>query len=66
MCADFGDVSLFQNQQSIGMTEGREPVGDGEGRSSTNQTFQGSLDLYFRLRVDIRCGLIQDENPRIA
>jgi hypothetical protein len=41
-------------------------MGDGEGRASFNQSEDRFLNLLFRLHVDGRGGLVENENGRVV
>src|SRR5712691_3679715 len=66
MFAHFYDASVLQHHDLVGIADGREAMGNHNGSTSLQDALQGTLDEHFRVGVDIRCGLVQDEDTGIA
>ena len=58
-------LTLFHDQNQIGVDDRREPVRDDEARPAFHQVFDGILDHLFRFRVDRSGRLVEHEDPRI-
>ena len=56
------DLAMVQNQDGIHRTHRRQSVGDDEARALTHQSAQSFLDPHFRLRVDVRSRLVENED----
>src|SRR5215510_3581870 len=66
MFTHFDDAPVLQHHDLVGIADGREAVGNHNGGTSLQDALQGTLDEHFRVRIDIRCGLVQDENTGVA
>src|SRR2546425_963442 len=60
------DLAPFHHQDLVGAADGREPVGDHEGRAATPQGAEPVLDRRLALRVEARRGLVEDQDPGIG
>ena len=65
MGALFEDAAILEHNGPIGARDGAEPVGDDEGRAVADEPLQRLLHRLFRLGVQCRRGLIQDEDAWI-
>src|SRR5438876_225141 len=64
--ADFLDLPVLQHDQAVGVAEGAEPVGDGEGGAALDEPGDGVLDLLLGVGIDGGRGLVQDQDARIV
>ena len=61
----FNDTALVEHTNEVGMADGGEAVGDGDGGAVLHQSFQGLLHKALTLRVEGAGGFIQNEDRRI-
>ena len=65
VCAALNDLPLVHHKYLIRAADGLEPVGDHDDRFLLRQFRDGLHQLLFILRVDVRCGLVEDDNGSI-
>jgi hypothetical protein len=61
MRAHFNNSPSIQDDDSICILNGREPMSDHQGRSILHQIGQGQLYDPFRLGVECRCRFVKDQ-----
>ena len=66
MGALFDDVAVVEDDDTVGIADGAETVGDDKGSTALHQRVHASLYKPFRTGVDGGCGLVEDEHGRIA
>ncbi len=59
------DSASFEHDQAVGPAQRAEAVGDRDRRAALDQILQRLLDLQFRLGVDRRSRLVEDEDGGI-
>ena len=57
--------TLVHHDDAVGSADGRETVGDHQGRALPQQLFQGLLNDNLGVRVDVGRRLVQDYDSRI-
>ena len=65
MSALLGDAVLGQNENSVGISDGRQAVGDGEGCSALCEPLKRFLNELFALVIERRGRLVKQQNGRI-
>src|SRR5688572_7632009 len=60
------DLSFFEHDQPVRRLERRQPVRDGESRTSLDETVQRLLDLLLGVAVDGAGGLVEDQDARVV
>ena len=66
MGALLDDAPVLEDDDEVGIADRRQPVGDDEGRSSSEQEPQRPFDLPLGADVDRRGGLVQDQDSRVG
>ncbi len=66
VAAALDDLPLLQHQDRVRPADGRQPVGDDEGRPPLHQLGQPFLDQRLALAVERRGRLVQDQDARIG
>jgi hypothetical protein len=56
---------LLQHQNQVSVHHALNAMGDDEGGAAFHQRAQRLANLCFRLEVDRRCGVVQDQDARI-
>ena len=65
MCPPLCDAVFCDDDDLVGVPDGGEAVGDGDGRPSFGEFFQALLDPAFALVVKGAGGLVENEDRRI-
>ena len=65
MGALFDDVAVVEDDDTVGIADGAETVGDDKGGATLHQRVHASLNEPFRTSVDGGCCLVEDEYRRI-
>lgn len=65
MRADFGDASLFKDEDAVGVSDGAEPVRDDEARPFAHEFCEAALDELFAFGVEVAGGFVKNEDPGI-
>ena len=65
VCAALHDFSFVQHAYLVGMLDGAQAVGNGDGGSRGHQSFQCVLHQSLALGVQRRGGLVENQNGRI-
>ena len=60
MGALFDDVAVVEDDDTVGIADGAETVGDDEGCTALHQRVHTTLYEPLRTGVDARCGLVED------
>lgn len=63
--AGFDDFSVFDKNQTMGVAEGGEAVGDSDSGAIVDENIQGVLDFFLGFDIDGGSGFVQDEDGRI-
>ena len=66
MPAALDDAAVFENQDHVGLPDGREPVGDDEGRPPLHELGEALLDRGLVLAVEGGGRLVQDQDARVG
>src|SRR5512135_2151297 len=66
MVADFKNVAVFENSDSICVADGGETMCHDEGGAVLHQTRERLLDQRLGFGVESRGGFIEDEHARVA
>ena len=61
----FGDTTVFQDDDTIGVLNRGEPVGDGDDSAALLKLVEGLLDQFFRFGVEGGHCLVEQEDARI-
>ena len=59
-------LAAVEDEDAVGVAEGREPVGDGDGGAAAGQGLEGLLNRLFAFGVDVAGGLVEDQDRRIV
>jgi len=62
----FSNMSLLQNNYTVGEPDGAQPMRDDQSCASRGRPLQGINDETFRCRIETARRFIEDENGRIA
>ena len=65
VCAALHDAPLVEHADLVGILDGREAVGHGDGRACLHQSEEGVLHQSLALGVEGRGGLVEDEHGRV-
>ncbi len=65
VASDLGDAAFVDDDDAVGIAHGGEPVRDDEDRPSTHQVGERLLHDELAFRIQIRRGLVQDEDRRV-
>ena len=65
MRAHFNDAAMLHHHHAIGVLNGAEPVRHDQSGAALHEALQGFLHQPFRLVVQRRCGLIQQQDRRV-
>ena len=65
MGALFDDVAVVEDNDTVGITDGAQAVGNDEGCTTLHQRVHTTLYEPFRTGVDGGCGLVEDEHRGI-
>ena len=65
VCAALHDAPLVEHADLVGILDGREAVGHGDGRACLHQSEEGVLHQSLALGGERRGGLVQDEHGRV-
>ena len=65
MCSALDDAAVLQNDDQVGVADGREAVGDDQGSTPTHQARECVLDEPLAFRVEGGSGFVEDEQGRI-
>lgn len=60
------DAALIDDVDHIRLLNGTEPMGDCDRGTALRRRVQRDLNYLLRLRVERRCGFVQEENFRVA
>ena len=66
MIALFDDMPLIHDNDPVGRSDRRQTVSDDKGRAILHQFFECVLDQLLALRIQRRCGFIQQQYRRVA
>jgi len=66
MISAFNDLSVIQNNNHIGIFNGRKPVGDDKHRSAFHQSIHAALNNGFRSGVNRRSRFVQNHDRRVG
>ena len=66
VCARLDDAAFFEDDDLVGVDDGREPVRDDERRAAGHQFAQRPLDRDLALGVQRRGRLVQEQDGRVA
>lgn len=66
MCALLDDPASVDDDNPVGVGDGRETMGNHEGGASLQQAGQRALDNLLSLGIDRRGGLVQDQDARVS
>ena len=66
MSTGLGDLAAVHHEYLVGVPDGGEPVGDGEGGAVGDQVAEVVLDDGLGLVVDVAGRLVEDEHLRVA
>ena len=66
MGALLSDVAVFEHDDTPGLADRGEPVGDHDRGTTGQQPAHGGFDTPLGVEVDVGGGLVQDEYPRIG
>ena len=58
--------TFVENENSVGVLDGAEPVRDDQGGAALEQTVERLADQNFGFRVHARCCFVQDQKPWIV
>ena len=61
----FGDVLIIDDDDLVGVPDGGQPVGDGDGGTVFRQLLQTLLDVALAFIIKGAGGLVQDQDGRI-
>ena len=64
--AGLNNAALVEDEELMGVSQGRKPVRDGEGRATFDEPGDGFLDLLLGLEVYAGGGLIEDEDGGVV
>src|SRR5579864_7470636 len=59
------ELTMVHDEDDVGSKNGGKPVGNDQGGAALEQRPQCDLDQMFRLGIEIRRGLIEDQYPWI-
>ena len=62
----FNNLTIFDDDNAIGIANGRESVRDNECRSVFENLFDGILNAFFGLGIDRRSRLIENEESGVG
>ncbi len=65
MSARLDDLAAAEDENEVGLPDGGEPVGDGDGGAALLGALQGLLHNLLALCVQGRGGLIQQQDGRV-
>ena len=65
MGAALGDVLIVDDDDLVGVPDGGQPVGDGDGGTVFRQFLQALLDMALAFIIKGACGLVQELDGRI-
>ena len=65
MWALFDDLAFVEDDDGIGLEDGVEAVGDGDGGTSLHELAGGFFEQGFGFRVERGGGFVEDEDGRI-
>src|SRR5215218_5443239 len=60
------DAAMVEDDDAPGALDRGQPVGDDDRGAAGEQPPQARLDPAFRVDVDVRGGLVEDEDPRVG
>ncbi len=66
MGSAFEHLTFVQHDDSVRVADGRQAVGDHQGGSVLQQLAQCLLNEFFRFRIDVSCGFVEDQDIRIV
>ena len=66
MRALLDDAALGDDENFVGVADGREAVRDDDGGAPFRETFQGLLDAAFSLAIKRRCRFVEQHDRRIT
>jgi len=64
--AALGDLAVLENEDLIRVTDRGESVSDDKRCAAFHQRVEAVLDHRLGFAIERRCGLVEDENPRIG
>ena len=64
MRARLDDAAGVEDDDEVGLPDGREPVRDDERRAPAQRLGEGRLDCGLGVRVEVRGGLVEDDELR--
>ena len=65
MGAAFGDAALVEDEDLVGVDDGRQAVGDDDGRAAGGDVAQGLLDRRLGAAVERAGRLVEDQDRRV-
>ncbi len=65
MFAVFFELSVFEDEDAVGVADGGEAVGDDDGGAPDDDLFEGALDEGFGLVIDGGGGFVEDQDGRV-
>src|SRR5512143_3976175 len=65
MSTHFRDLPAFQHYDLVGVSDGRQAMGDDYGRAAYHQALQSLLDEQLGLGINRRGGLVKDQDGGI-
>ena len=66
MAALLDDAAGVQDDDTVGVADGRETVSDDQRGSVAQKPVQGRLYQHLGVGVDVRGGLVEDQDTRVA
>jgi len=63
--ADLDNAALMEDNDLIGLVDGRESVGDDDGGAAQHECVEAALDGFLCFAVEGTSGLIEDDHGRI-
>ena len=66
VAAGFGQAAVVEDQDAVGVADGRQAVGDDDGSAALHEFFDGRLDELLGFGVDAAGGLVEDEDAGVV
>ena len=66
MVPGLNDIAVTHDEDDVGIADGREPMGDDEGRTVLRQSVESLLNELLRASVDRRRGFVEDEERTVG
>ena len=64
--ANLGNTALIEHNDFVGPPYCRQPVSNHDDGPILHQICEGALHQHLRLRIEMRCGLIKDQNRGVS